>query len=97
MTVYHDEVEIEDFEYDEEEDIYYYPCPCGDRFEISKVNLILNGNLSIIKKTQIYRLAGRFNCWRRGGNVSELFVGGSSDLRSSKFRFKLLTRIHNFP
>lgn len=37
MSVYHDEVEIEDFEYDEEEEIYYYPCPCGDRFQISKV------------------------------------------------------------
>lgn len=40
MTTYHDEVEIEDFEYDEEEEIYYYPCPCGDRFEISKVILL---------------------------------------------------------
>lgn len=37
MSIYHDEVEIEDFEYDEEEDVYYYPCPCGDRFEITKV------------------------------------------------------------
>lgn len=26
MTVYHDEIEIEDFEYDEEEDLYTYPC-----------------------------------------------------------------------
>ncbi|TMW50155.1 hypothetical protein DOY81_004780 [Sarcophaga bullata] len=40
MSVYHDEVEIEDFEYDEEEEIYYYPCPCGDRFQISKEELI---------------------------------------------------------
>jgi hypothetical protein len=24
---YYDEVEIEDFEFDEEEGIYYYPCP----------------------------------------------------------------------
>lgn len=37
MSVYHDEIEIEDFEYDDEEDIYYYPCPCGDRFQITKV------------------------------------------------------------
>jgi diphthamide biosynthesis protein 3 len=35
MSVFHDEVEIEDFEFDEEEGIYYFPCPCGDRFEIS--------------------------------------------------------------
>ena len=38
MSVYHDEVEIEDFEYDSESETYYYPCPCGDRFEITKVN-----------------------------------------------------------
>lgn len=37
MTVFHDEIEIEDFEYDEDDDMYYYPCPCGDRFQISKV------------------------------------------------------------
>jgi len=37
MSVYHDEIEIEDFEYDDEEDTYYYPCPCGDRFQITKV------------------------------------------------------------
>ena len=37
MSVYHDEVEIEDMEYDEEEEVYYYPCPCGDRFQITKV------------------------------------------------------------
>ncbi|XP_075144970.1 diphthamide biosynthesis 3 [Haematobia irritans] len=40
MSIYHDEVEIEDFEYDEEEEMYYYPCPCGDRFQISKEELI---------------------------------------------------------
>lgn len=40
MSVYHDEVEIEDFEYDEEEEMYYYPCPCGDRFQISKEELM---------------------------------------------------------
>lgn len=37
MSIYHDEIEIEDFDYDEENEIYYYPCPCGDRFEITKV------------------------------------------------------------
>jgi diphthamide biosynthesis protein 3 len=38
--MYHDEVEIEDFEYDEELEMYFYPCPCGDRFQISKVSSI---------------------------------------------------------
>jgi diphthamide biosynthesis protein 3 len=35
MANFHDEVEIEDFELDEETQTYFYPCPCGDRFEIS--------------------------------------------------------------
>ncbi|KAK0064637.1 DPH3 isoform X2 [Biomphalaria pfeifferi] len=39
MSVYHDEIEIEDMEYDEDTETYYYPCPCGDRFEISKEEL----------------------------------------------------------
>ena len=37
MAVFHDEVEIEDFEYDEESETYLYPCPCGDQFQITKV------------------------------------------------------------
>jgi len=41
MSVFHDEVEIEDFEYDEDTETYYYPCPCGDQFEITKVPIIL--------------------------------------------------------
>ncbi|XP_059058783.1 diphthamide biosynthesis protein 3 [Achroia grisella] len=40
MTIFHDEIEIEDFEYDEDDEMYYYPCPCGDRFQISKEELI---------------------------------------------------------
>ena len=28
--LFHDEVEIEDFTWDEEEQKYFYPCPCGD-------------------------------------------------------------------
>ena len=38
MSIYHDEIEIEDMEYDEETETYYYPCPCGDRFQITQVN-----------------------------------------------------------
>ncbi|KAG7391568.1 hypothetical protein PHYBOEH_006652 [Phytophthora boehmeriae] len=32
MSAVYDEVEIEDMEFDAEEQVYYYPCPCGDRF-----------------------------------------------------------------
>ncbi|VDL95382.1 unnamed protein product [Schistocephalus solidus] len=39
MSVLHDEVEIEDMEYDEEEETFFYPCPCGDRFQITKEEL----------------------------------------------------------
>lgn len=38
MSVFHDEVEIEDFEYDEDTETYYFPCPCGDKFAITKVS-----------------------------------------------------------
>ncbi|CAO3628834.1 unnamed protein product [Cunninghamella blakesleeana] len=34
MTSYYDEIEIEDMEFDEDEQVYTYPCPCGDKFEI---------------------------------------------------------------
>ncbi|KAG7471651.1 hypothetical protein JOB18_003096 [Solea senegalensis] len=39
MSVFHDEIEIEDFEYDEDTETYYFPCPCGDRFAITKEDL----------------------------------------------------------
>ncbi|KAF0046348.1 hypothetical protein F2P81_002877 [Scophthalmus maximus] len=39
MSVFHDEVEIEDFEFDADSDTFYFPCPCGDRFVITKEEL----------------------------------------------------------
>ena len=30
----YDEIEIEDMTFDPNLQIYHYPCPCGDRFEI---------------------------------------------------------------
>lgn len=38
----HDEVEIEDFEYDVDTDSFMYPCPCGDEFTVSREDL-MNG------------------------------------------------------
>ena len=35
----YDEIEIEDMSFDDGQKIYHYPCPCGDRFEISVVDL----------------------------------------------------------
>lgn len=34
MSTY-DEVEIEDMTFDPDTQIFTYPCPCGDRFQIS--------------------------------------------------------------
>ncbi|KAI8333535.1 hypothetical protein BC941DRAFT_401025 [Chlamydoabsidia padenii] len=34
MTSYYDEIEIEDMDFNEDEQVYTYPCPCGDKFEI---------------------------------------------------------------
>ncbi|KAJ2454599.1 Diphthamide biosynthesis protein 3 [Coemansia sp. RSA 2424] len=39
MTSFYDEIEIEDMEFDEDEQTYYYPCPCGDRFQITRADL----------------------------------------------------------
>ncbi|XP_023805261.1 DPH3 homolog [Oryzias latipes] len=39
MSAFHDEVELEDFEYDEDTCAYYFPCPCGDRFVITEEDL----------------------------------------------------------
>jgi diphthamide biosynthesis protein 3 len=35
----YDEIEIEDMTYDPTLQIYHYPCPCGDRFEIDIADL----------------------------------------------------------
>jgi len=39
MGAYYDEIEIEDMMWDPEKRVYHYPCPCGDRFEISRNQL----------------------------------------------------------
>jgi len=39
MGAYYDEIEIEDMAWDDVKGVYHYPCPCGDRFEISRKQL----------------------------------------------------------
>jgi len=39
MGAYYDEIEIEDMTWDSVKKVFHYPCPCGDRFEISKAQL----------------------------------------------------------
>lgn len=38
LNIY-DEIEIEDMSFDKTLQIYHYPCPCGDRFEIGIADL----------------------------------------------------------
>ena len=38
MSIY-DEIEIEDMVFDPSLQIYHFPCPCGDRFEIALEDL----------------------------------------------------------
>ena len=44
MSVY-DEVEIEDMDFDPETQTFYFPCPCGDKFQIT---LVRNEESSIV-------------------------------------------------
>jgi len=39
MGAYYDEIEIEDMAWDAVKKVFHYPCPCGDRFEISRQQL----------------------------------------------------------
>lgn len=31
----YDEIEIEDLDFDAETEMFFYPCPCGDKFQIT--------------------------------------------------------------
>ncbi|XP_049571138.1 DPH3 homolog [Orcinus orca] len=69
MAAFH-EVEIKDFQYDEVSEMYFYPCPCGDNFCVTKEHtengedVATRPGCSLIIKA-IYD-KGRFTC---GGTV----------------------------
>ncbi|CAI2729282.1 unnamed protein product [Schistosoma spindalis] len=54
MSVFHDEIEIEDMEYDEESETYSYPCPCGDRFLITKEDLLCGDDIARCPSCSLY-------------------------------------------
>ncbi|KAK4471517.1 hypothetical protein MN116_004938 [Schistosoma mekongi] len=54
MSVFHDEIEIEDMEYDKESETYSYPCPCGDRFLITKEDLLSGDNIARCPSCSLY-------------------------------------------
>jgi diphthamide biosynthesis protein 3 len=33
--VLYDEVDLEDMSFDSEANMFFYPCPCGDKFQVS--------------------------------------------------------------
>ncbi|XP_014984089.1 diphthamide biosynthesis protein 3-like [Macaca mulatta] len=39
MAVFHNEVEIEDFQYKDDSDTYFYYCLCGDNLSITNEDL----------------------------------------------------------
>lgn len=86
MSVFHDEIEIEDFEYDEEEEMYSYPCPCGDQFQISKVSCTCSAECGRPESVNNFPnvLTARANRWRRGCNVPQLLAHRTRYLRCRK-------------
>jgi diphthamide biosynthesis protein 3 len=45
-TTVYDTIEIDDMDYDEDEQIYYYPCPCGDQFTITVAEMYEGENIA---------------------------------------------------
>lgn len=43
----YDEVEVEDMEFDVEDMIFYYPCPCGDLFSIELEELLAGEDIAM--------------------------------------------------
>lgn len=39
MTSFYDDVDIDDMRFDAEKQVFTYPCPCGDKFQISVEDL----------------------------------------------------------
>ncbi|KAK7202737.1 hypothetical protein BZA70DRAFT_91865 [Myxozyma melibiosi] len=46
MSIY-DQVEIEDMLYDSDQQLFTYPCPCGDKFQITLVDLLDGENVAV--------------------------------------------------
>lgn len=70
MSIY-DEIEIEDMTFDSTLQIYHYPCPCGDKFEISIADLRDGEDIAVCPSCSlmikvIYEVVSRCLCavWR---------------------------------
>lgn len=47
MAAVYDEIEIEDLTFLAEEQMFTYPCPCGDRFEILLDDMLEGENIAV--------------------------------------------------
>ena len=54
MSVFHDEIEIEDMEYDGSSRTYTYPCPCGDQFMVSEQELVNGEDIARCPSCSLY-------------------------------------------
>lgn len=43
---YYDQIEIEDMEWVEDIQTFFYPCPCGDKFQISFEELAMGEEIA---------------------------------------------------
>lgn len=67
MSIY-DEIEIEDMTYDATLEIYHYPCPCGDRFEIGIADLRDGEEIAVCPSCSlmirvVFDMVSRFSFW----------------------------------
>ncbi|XP_052034737.1 diphthamide biosynthesis protein 3-like [Apodemus sylvaticus] len=55
MAVSHNEVEIENFQYDKDSETYFYPCPCGDNVSIAKDQLVCGETVPAFQATELVK------------------------------------------
>ena len=82
----YDEIEIEDMTFDSTLQIYHYPCPCGDRFEIALADLgdgediAVCPSCSLMIRVVFEVVSAVFSCrleiWGEKGGRKEVLGGG---------------------
>lgn len=46
-VLFYDSIEIEDLDFDSDSTMFFYPCPCGDRFQISLNDLLMGKEIAV--------------------------------------------------
>ena len=73
---FHDEIEIEDMVFDEDQQIYHYPCPCGDQFEITLEDLKAGEEIATCPSCSlIIRVIYDFEDFESDDEVDEIVEG----------------------